>query len=249
MPMDYDRTAIAAKYDAARGYRPAVLRQWLDLIAVHLPSPATLLVDLGCGTGRFTYPMADRFQTRVVGIDPSAKMLEIARKRLNRSPIEFRQASAEDIPLEDGCADLIFMSMVLHHFQDRTRAAQECCRILHVGGRVCVRNGTRDSTYPHVHFFPGILPMIEKELPSRDEIVAMFESAGLRISAYQRVSHLLATGWHELVDKLALRADSFLARLCDSEFETGMAALRAHAQVQGSHEPIVEDIDFFVFTH
>jgi SAM-dependent methyltransferase len=245
--MDYDQTTIAARYDAARSYRPAVLRQWLDLIAAHLPSHPTLLVDLGCGTGRFTYPMADRFQTRVVGIDPSTKMLEIARKRLNRSPIEFRQASAEDVPLENECADLIFMSMVLHHLQDRTRAAQECYRILNVGGRVCVRNSTRESTYPHVHFFPGVLPMIETELPSRDEILAMFENVGLRLSAYQRVSHLLAASWDELADRLALRADSFLARLSDTEFEAGMAALRAHARAKGPHEPIVEDIHFFAF--
>ena len=35
--MDYDQTAIAATYDAARGYRPEVLRQWLDLVAAHAP--------------------------------------------------------------------------------------------------------------------------------------------------------------------------------------------------------------------
>jgi ubiquinone/menaquinone biosynthesis C-methylase UbiE len=249
MPMDYDQTEIATTYDAARGYRPAVLRQWLDLIAAHLPSHPSLLIDLGCGTGRFTYPMADRFQTRVVGIDPSTKMLKIARRQPSVGPVEFRQASAEDIPLEDGCADLIFMSMVLHHLQDRARAAKECCRILRVEGRVCVRNSTRESTYPHVHFFPGILPIIEHELPSRDEVVTMFENAGLRLSAYQRVSHLLATGWAELADKLALRADSFLARICDAEFAAGMAALRAHARVKGSDKPIVEDIHFFAFTH
>ena len=56
--MDYDKTRIAATYDAARGYRPEVLKQWLDLVAAHAPSAPALIVDLGCGTGRFTQPLA-----------------------------------------------------------------------------------------------------------------------------------------------------------------------------------------------
>jgi hypothetical protein len=31
--MGHDKATIGANYDAARGYRPDVLRQWLDLIA------------------------------------------------------------------------------------------------------------------------------------------------------------------------------------------------------------------------
>src|ERR1700730_15506106 len=95
-------------------------------------------------------------------------------------------------------------------------------------------------------FFPGMLPMIESELPSRDGVVAMFESAGLRLSAYPRVSQLRATDWNEFADKQAMRADSFLARLPVAEFEAGMAALRAHARVY-PREAVMEDVHFFVF--
>jgi SAM-dependent methyltransferase len=245
--MDYDKTAIATTYDAARSYRPEVLRQWLDLIAAHLPARPPVIVDLGCGTGRYTHALAERFQTRVIGIDPSEKMLAGARMKSGDDRVEFQQAAGEKIPLQDGCADVIFMSMILHHLKDRGRTARECRRILREDGKVCVRNSTRDSIYPQLRFFPGILPMIENELPSRDEVVAMFETAGLRLTAYQRVSHLLAMNWSEVAGKLAMRADSFLARLPDGEFESGMAALRAHACCADPHTAITEDIDFFVF--
>jgi ubiquinone/menaquinone biosynthesis C-methylase UbiE len=247
LTMDYDQTAIAAAYDAARGYRPEVLRHWLDLIAAHVPAFPPLIIDLGCGTGRFTHPLAERFRTRVIGIDPSKRMLDGARKKPGNDCVEFQQAPAEEIPLNDACADVVFLSMVLHHLKDRTRAAKECRRVLREGGRVCIRNSTRDSTYPHHRFFPGILPMIENELPSRDEVVAMFEDCGLCLIAYQRVSHLLATGWSDLADKLAMRADSFLARLPDVEFELGMAALRGHASRNAAQEAVKENIHFFVF--
>jgi SAM-dependent methyltransferase len=245
--MDYDRTTIANAYDAARGYRPEVLQQWLELVASHVPVCPSLIVDLGCGTGRYTYPLAERFQTRVIGIDPSLKMLESARQKPANTRVEFRQAHAEEIPLDDGCADVIFISMLLHHLKDRDQTAQECRRVLREGGSVCVRNSTRDSSYPQLRFFPGMRKMIENELPSRDEVVAMFEKAGLRLIVYQRVSHLLAMDWGDLANKLALRADSFLARLPDAEFNDGMVALRAHANSNNPQDAIKEDIAFFVF--
>jgi hypothetical protein len=43
--MDYDQTAIATAYDAARDYRSEVLRQWLDLIAAHVPACPPLIID------------------------------------------------------------------------------------------------------------------------------------------------------------------------------------------------------------
>jgi ubiquinone/menaquinone biosynthesis C-methylase UbiE len=245
--MDYDETAIATAYDAARGYRPEVLRRWLDLIAAHVPACPTLIVDLGCGTGRFTHPLAEELQTRVIGIDPSLKMLESARAKPGSDRVAFRQGSGEAIPLKDACADVIFMSMMLHHLKDRRRTAEECRRVLHNAGRVLIRNSTRDSIQPQRRFFPGIIPMIDCELPSHYEVVALFEHVGLRLIAYQCVAQRVAVDWNELADKLAMRADSFLARLPADEFALGMAALRAHAQRSDPSEAVIEDIPFYVF--
>jgi len=244
--MDYDSTTIAATYDAARGYRPEVLQRWLDLIAAHAPSAPASIVDLGCGTGRFTQPLAERFQARVIGIDPSDRMLAVARAKLGNGRVEFRQASAEKLPLRDGSVDMIFMSMVLHHLHDRPATARECHRILRKSGRLCVRNCTRDIVYPQSRFFPGMRPFVAAELPSSADVVALFAAAGLPSRAHAIVTHAVAASWQEFADKLALRADSFLARLPDSEFESGLAALRAYASGREPEE-ITEEIDFFVF--
>ena len=246
--MDYDKTTIAASYDAARSYRPGVMRQWLDLIATQAPPRPQCIVDVGCGTGRFTQPLADRFEANAVGIDPSRSMLDRAREKSIAHPgVTFRQGSAEAIPLDDGSADVVFLSMVLHHLQDRACAANECRRILRAGGRVLVRSSTRDTDYPQGRFFPGMQTMIARELPSRDEVISMFETVGLELCAYQLVMHPVAASWHDLADKLAMRADSFLARLPDADFAAGLAALRAHAASRQLDEPVTEEISFFVF--
>lgn len=245
--MDYDTTAIATTYDAARSYSPEVIAQWLDVIAAHMPPDPRLIIDLGCGTGRYTRPLAERFKARVIGIDPSERMLEVARGKTAADQVEFRQARGERLPLDDGVADLVFLSMVLHHLDDAASTARECRRVLREGGRVCVRNSTRETEYVQRRFFPGIVPIIETELPSREEVVEVFEAAGFKRRAHELVPHPLAANWQELADKLALRADSFLARLPDADFDAGLAALRAYASGRHSHERIVEQIDVFVF--
>jgi ubiquinone/menaquinone biosynthesis C-methylase UbiE len=244
--MDYDGSAIAATYDAARGYRPEVLQQWLAIIATHAPADSELIVDVGCGTGRFSQPLSERLKAKVIGIDPSVRMLAVARAKSDGGRVEFRQGSAEKLPLDDACADMVFMSMVLHHLADRPAAARECRRVLRSGGRLCLRTGTRDMVYPQYRFFPGMLSMIENELPSAAETIALFVGASLRRCAHEIVTQVVAADWQKFADKLALRADSFLARLPHREFEAGMAALRAHA-ARSPPEEITEKIDFFVF--
>jgi ubiquinone/menaquinone biosynthesis C-methylase UbiE len=244
--VDYDQTTIAATYDAARGYAPDVLRLWLDRVAAHAPPMPQVILDIGCGTGRFTHPLAERFQACVIGIDPSLQMLQAARSKPSSGRVEFRRASAEELPIEDGTADLVFMSMTLHHLTDQARAAREFRRVLRAQGRLIVRNATRDCVYPQAQFFRGLAAIVAAELPSRNEVFALFEGAGLSLEAYEIVRHPLAASWRDLADKLALRADSFLARLPDAAFAAGIATLRAHAARHPSGA-IIEPVHLFVF--
>jgi hypothetical protein len=39
--------------------------------------------------------------------------------------------------------------------------------VLRQGGYACIRNGTRESDFPHRHFFPGLQALINSDLPSR----------------------------------------------------------------------------------
>jgi SAM-dependent methyltransferase len=148
----------------------------------------------------------------------------------------------EQLPLLDGRADMILLSMSVHHLTYPPCTAEECRRALWQGGRICVRNSTRDLTYPAHRLFPSTLPMLKSESPAHDEIVALFENTGLRLKAYQPVSHQLATNWLDLAKRTAMRVDSLLVRLSDAEFEAGLAALTCDRD--GS---LVEKIDFFVF--
>src|SRR5688572_32670683 len=72
---DYDQTDIPAGYDRARDHGPEVLDLWMHTIATHLEGHSiSHILDLGCGTGRFSEALAARFNAEVIGLDPSQKM-------------------------------------------------------------------------------------------------------------------------------------------------------------------------------
>jgi ubiquinone/menaquinone biosynthesis C-methylase UbiE len=247
--MDYDKTEIATTYDRARALAPETARLWQDLLSADIDRTAiSLVIDLGCGTGRFSELLAAHFGVQVIGIDPSEKMVDQARRKPATGKVTYRQGSAEAPPLPDGCADLVFMSMIYHHLIDPSAVARECRRVLRQGGYVCIRNGTHEGDFPHRHFFPALRALIDSDLPSRRDITSVFTASGFSPVVHQVVTQITAPDWPSFVEKSSLRADSFLARLPDDDFHRGMAALRAHGAEIDTKEPVTEEIDWFVFT-
>lgn len=241
--MDYDQTDIAASYDRARALAPETKALWQDLLSADIGRDGvSLIIDVGCGTGRFSELLAAHFRARVIGIDPSRKMIDEARAKP-----AYQQAPAEAIPLADRSTDLVFMSMVFHHFADRATAAKECHRVLRGGGRVCLRNGMRETDFPQRRFFPGLERLIASELPSRAEIESVFATAGFTLVLHRIVTQIVAPDWVTFAAKSALRADSFLARLPDDEFHVGIDGMRSHADKIDASKPVSEEIDWFVF--
>jgi SAM-dependent methyltransferase len=171
----------------------------------------------------------------------------LARRKSATSPVVFGRASAHELPLPDGCVDLVFMSQIYHHLPDPAAVARECRRVLRVGGYVCIRTATRENDVVVPNFFPAVRPMLDADLPSSDEISSNFAAAGFTPRHHEIVTEVLAPDWPSFVRKSALRADSSLARLSDTVFDQGMAALRAHCADLNPAEAVIEEIDWFVF--
>jgi ubiquinone/menaquinone biosynthesis C-methylase UbiE len=247
--MHYDQSNIATNYDEARALTPARRRRWHQLLSTHVDRSAlSLVVDLGCGTGRFSEMLAAELDTQVLGIDPSGKMIEQARRKSTTNSVIFGRASAHELPLPEGSVDLVFMSQIYHHLPNPPAVARECRRVLRVGGYVCIRTGTRENDVIAPKFFPAVRAMLDADLPSTDEVKSHFAAVGFRPNHHEIITEPVAADWQSFVRKSALRADSFLARLSDAEFDQGMAALCAHYPIN-PNEAVTEEIDWFVFTN
>lgn len=247
--MDYDRTSIPDNYDRGRDHGPEMLDLWMNAIAsrVNACTPDWIL-DLGCGTGRFSDALANRFDCDLVGIDPSFKMLQQAKRKRSNGRIHYQIGCAEALPLRSNSTDLVFASMSFHHFTDRMAAARECRRVLRDGGYALVRTGSREQIpfYPYYTFFPASHPILEDVLPDHSAICAPFEAAGFDLADWSIVTQTIAPSWTDYAEKLATGADSVLARLDPEDFERGLAAVRQHGDRVGA-QAITEPIDLFVF--
>lgn len=105
-----------------------------------LVPPGLRVADVGTGTGVLALELA-RLGLSVVGIDNSPSMIEAAREKLSReegtlAPIEFREADAEALPLEDAEVDAAFAHMVLHSVASPGAIVAEMARIVAPGGAV-----------------------------------------------------------------------------------------------------------------
>ncbi len=247
--MDYDATDIAVAYDRGRDHGLEVLRLWMNVVSSYVTDQCIeTILDLGCGTGRFSEALAIRFDAEVVGLDPSKKMLEQARRKRRDPRIRYELGRGEGIPLPNNSVDLIFMSMVFHHFNNPTLAAREARRVLRDGGTVFLRAGTCESisSYPYVDFFPESRAILEDCLSSSTSIRRVFETAGFCTVGIDVVTQEIAPNYGTYAEKLSAGADSVLARLSRSDFEAGMDALRLHAARIDS-QAVFEPIDVFVF--
>jgi ubiquinone/menaquinone biosynthesis C-methylase UbiE len=99
---------------------------------------ATVVADLGCGTGQVAEALAP-FVGQVIGIDSSPSMLKTAKKRLlAHKNVELRAGTLEALPLDDGGLDAAMMFLVLHHVADPKPCVAEAFRALKPGGRLVV---------------------------------------------------------------------------------------------------------------
>src|SRR5438445_13494450 len=110
--MNYDKTEIPTTYDKARTLAPETRRLWQDLLSVHIDrAEMSLVIDLGCGTGRFSEILAAQFGVQVIGIDPSLKMLDQARRKATIGIVVYWQGSADELLLLYVLCDLDFLLM------------------------------------------------------------------------------------------------------------------------------------------
>lgn len=124
--------------------------------------------DVGCGYGRMTSRLASLGFDRVIGIDPSERVIDAARAL---SPdIEFRVGGLPSLPLDEGEVNLIFVLNVLRtlHLLGRLDIAMGIGSRLPKGGRVVVLDNLRSAHLDYI---------------DEARIVELFTAEGLKLSS------------------------------------------------------------------
>jgi ubiquinone/menaquinone biosynthesis C-methylase UbiE len=243
---------LARAYADVRGdFSASVRAVWTEAFRSAAPSaPLRRLLDVGCGTGRFSVLLAEVFGASTIGVDGSPAMLR-ERALPASAPVTFVGAEATALPLREDSIDLALLSMVYHLLAASGAAAgavEELHRVVRQDGWVLVRTPTLEiiDRISWLPFFPGARALDEARLPPRAQVVATFEQAGFTTHAHRIIEHEFAASPPEALEKVRRRPFSTLRLLADEAFEEGLARYEAHCR-NAPPRPLMESLDFFVF--
>ncbi|HBC3531332.1 TPA: malonyl-ACP O-methyltransferase BioC [Vibrio vulnificus] len=123
----------AKSYDQHAAFQREVGHKLLDKLPQDLSGLRVL--DLGCGTGYFSWQLLQR-GAEVVCADLSHEMLEQAKARCGLESVSYRVADAESLPFERDEFDIVFSSLALQWCEDLSRPLREMNRVVKPHGQV-----------------------------------------------------------------------------------------------------------------
>jgi ubiquinone/menaquinone biosynthesis C-methylase UbiE len=120
---------------------PLVTARWAVVLADRAAlRPGERILDVACGTGAAARLAAERVgpSGEVTAVDINPEILAMGRSLppVVGAPIDWRDGSAEGLPLPDGSFDAVLCQLGLQFFPDRLTALREMRRVLSPTGRV-----------------------------------------------------------------------------------------------------------------
>ncbi len=149
---DYD---IASQdFDNIRSRNPHQLDEWTNaLIQWGRIGRGSMVLDAGCGTGRYSIEISQRIGANVTGIDFSRGMLGQACRKLKGI---WLQSDITNLPFGDSIFDTVIVMLVLQHVDDEPLALSEAWRVLRPGGSLVIVTITHARIRQHImRHFPG----------------------------------------------------------------------------------------------
>lgn len=135
---------------------PALFGPWgARVAAAARVSPGDVILDVGCGTGVLAMAAAERAlpSGRVVGLDASEEMIDVARGK--PCTIEWVHGRAEALPFDDASFDKVISQFALMLFEQPSHALAQMWRVLRPSGRLLVAVPDR------LEHSPGYLALTE----------------------------------------------------------------------------------------
>lgn len=177
----------AAKYDATHSPQSDVGRELIGMACVKTDDA---VLDIGCGTGTLTMEIA-RLAARgkVVGLDPSAEMLEMAKQRtLSAGNILLVQMPAQEMHFSAEF-DIAFSNSSLQWIKEQEEVMSRTFRALKYGGRLALQLPAKDFCWElmdNIHIAAAAVDMQSKfsriespwRFPLKEEFADLLHDVG-----------------------------------------------------------------------
>jgi ubiquinone/menaquinone biosynthesis C-methylase UbiE len=158
-------------------------------------APDEVILDVGCGTGNLTKALLARLgpKGRVVAIDISPRMLQVAQSKVRDARVTWHVADASRLPLDPACIDRVVCYSVWPHFDDAAATASELARVLRPSGNLHVWHLISRAKVNEIH--ASAAPAVQKDvlLPA-EEVARLLSGLGFEVTqAVDRDTHYLVS--------------------------------------------------------
>lgn len=206
-------------YGALHQLNPVRIGYLLDHAARHFgldakskrPLQGLTLVDIGCGGGLLSEPMA-RLGGRVTGIDPSEETIAVARTHAKQSglAIDYRATTAEALAAEGRQFDIVLAMEVIEHVADLGAFIATCEQLLRPGGLIglATLNRTVKSYLLAIVGAEYVLGWVPRGTHQWEKFVRPHELAKHLRAAGLRLQDLRGAGYNILDGEWRLSADT-----------------------------------------
>lgn len=218
----------APHYDASNGgWHPELGRHFVQWTA---PEPGSAVLDLACGTGLVTIPMAEAIGRDgvVVGVDATAAMLDVARRKEvseGAARVEWVEADITDegglgeveavrgVVRERGGFDVVSCCSALVLLHDLVSVVRRWVGLLKPGGRLIVDVPTELRTVQYLftaalHAELGMAVSYDRDwVRGMDSLERVYEEAGLVVERSWKTKSYLPERWYE--DEESVRDEVF----------------------------------------
>ncbi len=141
------------------------------------------ILDIATGTGDLALMMANLNPEKIVGLDISAGMLEVGKKKIEKAnlteKIEMIVGDSENMPFDDNTFDAITVSFGVRNFEHLDKGLTEILRVLKPGGKFVVLETSNPTKFPfkqgYKFYTNFILPIIGK-IFSKDKVAYSYLS-------------------------------------------------------------------------
>jgi len=134
------------------------------------------ILDIATGTGDFAVAATKLGDVKVMGIDISEGMLNVAREKIRKKQllqkIEVQKADSENLPFKESEFDAAIVGFGVRNFENLEKGLGEICRVIRPGGVFLVLEFSKPKKAPfkqiYQFYFKQILPTIGR-MVSKDK--------------------------------------------------------------------------------
>jgi len=241
-----DYSQIANHYDKLR----PLPQLWISKIIEHGQiNQNKRVLDVGCGTGRFPLSISSLTKASICSLEPSIDMLKKAIAKDKSKEILWTQGDGRKLPFRNNLFDCVYMTLVLHHIEDKESTLKEIYRTLKKDGNCVIMTNSHYRMKKHIiRLFPRVMAIDLKRFPTIPHLKSLMVQVGFRNVHHHTVKFNEGPmPTDEYIERVRKKYISTLTLLSEKEFRKGIKTFEKKVREKyGKQITRIVGLDFVV---